>query len=54
MKSLLTALQEGRLIELPDNTKDRALQYLATLLEAVPDLKPGTDIAGAVDRKSVV
>jgi nitrogen PTS system EIIA component len=48
MKSLLTALEEGRLIELPDNNKDRALQYLASLLEAIPDLRPGTDIAEAV------
>jgi nitrogen PTS system EIIA component len=38
MKSLLTALQEGRLIELPDNRKSAALEYLATLLEAVPDI----------------
>ena len=29
MKSLLTALQEGRLIELPDNNKNKALEYLA-------------------------
>jgi mannitol/fructose-specific phosphotransferase system IIA component (Ntr-type) len=48
MKSLLNALQAGRLIELPDNNKDRALQYLASLIEAIPDLKPGMDIAEAV------
>jgi len=38
MKSILTALQEGRLIELPDNNKDKALEYLATIIEAIPDL----------------
>jgi mannitol/fructose-specific phosphotransferase system IIA component (Ntr-type) len=38
MKSILNALQEGRLIELPDNDKKNALEYLAALLEAVPDI----------------
>jgi len=38
MKSLLNALQEGRLIELPDNSKNKALEYLATLIEAIPDV----------------
>ena len=38
MRSLLDALQEGRLIELPDNDKKSALQYLAALIEAVPDI----------------
>lgn len=48
MKSLLNALQEGRLIELPDNNKEKALQYLATLIEAIPDLKAGTEVAEGV------
>lgn len=38
MKSLLTALREGRLIELPDTDKGKSLEYLANLIEAVPDL----------------
>ncbi len=38
MKSLLTALQEGRLIELPDNNKEKSLEYLATIIEAIPDI----------------
>jgi mannitol/fructose-specific phosphotransferase system IIA component (Ntr-type) len=38
MKSLLAALQEGRLIELPDNDKTKSLEYLATLIEAIPDI----------------
>jgi PTS system nitrogen regulatory IIA component len=38
MKSVLNALQEGRLIELPDDDKNSALEYLAALIEAVPDI----------------
>ena len=38
MRSVLNALQEGRLIELPDNDKKSALEYLAALIEAVPDI----------------
>jgi len=38
VKSLLNALQEGRLVELPDAEKGKALEYLAHLIEAVPDL----------------
>jgi mannitol/fructose-specific phosphotransferase system IIA component (Ntr-type) len=48
MKSLLDALQEGRLIELPDTDKERSLQYLGTLIEAVPDFRPGVDFNAAV------
>jgi len=38
MKALLNALQEGRLVELPDNTKNDALEFLGTLLEAIPEI----------------
>lgn len=38
MKSLLHALNDGRLIELPDNDKTMALEYLAALIEAIPDI----------------
>lgn len=48
MKSLLDALQEGRLIELPDADKDRSLQYLGTLIEAIPDFRTGFDFNAAV------
>ena len=48
MKSILDALQEGRLIELPDNRKENVLKYLASLIEAIPDIKAGTDVEGAV------
>ncbi|MHB8520608.1 MAG: PTS sugar transporter subunit IIA [Limisphaerales bacterium] len=48
MKSLLNALQEGRFVELPETDKNKALHYVATLIEAIPDLNPGTDVAEAV------
>ncbi|PIP43332.1 MAG: hypothetical protein COX17_07600 [Deltaproteobacteria bacterium CG23_combo_of_CG06-09_8_20_14_all_60_8] len=48
MDSLLDALQEGRLIELPDNDKLDALQFLAHIIEAIPSLPPGTDVAGLI------
>lgn len=37
MKSLLNALREGRLVELPDTDKDKALQFLVNLVAAIPD-----------------
>jgi len=48
MDSLLDALQEGRLIELPENNKEHALQFLAHILEAVPSVPAGTDVVGLV------
>jgi mannitol/fructose-specific phosphotransferase system IIA component (Ntr-type) len=38
MRALLTALREGRLVELPEANKEKALEYLANLIEAVPDM----------------
>jgi mannitol/fructose-specific phosphotransferase system IIA component (Ntr-type) len=48
MDTLLDALQEGRLIELPDNNKDHALQFLAHILEAIPSVPAGTGIVELV------
>lgn len=49
MDSLLDALQEGRLIELPeDYDKEDALRFLAHILEAIPSLPAGTDVAGLI------
>lgn len=48
MRALLTALREGRLIELPEADKKRSLEYLAHLIEAVPDLGGSPDLAEAV------
>jgi nitrogen PTS system EIIA component len=44
MRSFLDAIREGRLIELPDNDKEKALEYLALILEAVPDIGKSTAI----------
>jgi mannitol/fructose-specific phosphotransferase system IIA component (Ntr-type) len=44
MRSILTALQEGRLFELPEQAeKPRALEFLARILDANPDIEVGTD-----------
>src|SRR5579862_6333632 len=48
MKSLLNALQDGRLVELPDTDKEKSLHYLAHLIEAVPELASGVDLAEEV------
>lgn len=48
MKSLLNALEEGRLLELPDTDKEKSLQFLAHILEAVPDLGGNPELAEAV------
>jgi PTS system nitrogen regulatory IIA component len=48
MDSLLDALQEGRLIELPDNDKQDSLQLLSHIIEAIPSVPSGTDVAGLV------
>ena len=48
MKALLTALREGRLVELPEADKKRSLEYLAHLIEAVPDLGGSPDLGAAV------
>jgi len=51
MKSLINALQEGRLLELPVNEKDKALEYLALLIEAIPDIGSGIDLVKAVKER---
>jgi mannitol/fructose-specific phosphotransferase system IIA component (Ntr-type) len=48
MDSLLDAIQEGRLIELPDNDKHDSLQFLAHIIEAIPSVPNDTDVAGLV------
>ncbi|NTV53649.1 MAG: PTS sugar transporter subunit IIA [Candidatus Firestonebacteria bacterium] len=51
MKSLLNALQEGRLIELPVTDKGKCLEYLALLIEAVPDIGTDMDLVQAVKER---
>ena len=48
MDSLLDALQQGRLIELPENNREHTLQLLAHILEAIPSVPNGTDVVGLV------
>jgi mannitol/fructose-specific phosphotransferase system IIA component (Ntr-type) len=51
MKSLLDALQEGRLVELSETNKDKALEYLALLVEAIPDIGTQMDIVKEVKER---
>ncbi len=51
MKSLLDALQEGRLVELSETDKDKALEYLALLVEAIPDIGTQMDIVKEVKER---
>lgn len=49
MESLLDALQEGRLLEIPENyDKEDALRMLAHIIEAIPSLPASTDVAGII------
>ena len=44
MRSILTALQEGRLFELPEGaSKERVLAFLARILDANPSIESGLD-----------
>jgi mannitol/fructose-specific phosphotransferase system IIA component (Ntr-type) len=48
MDTILDALQEGRLFELPESDKNHSLQFLAHIIEAFPQIPTGTDIVGNV------
>ena len=48
MKSLLDALQSGRLVELPTIEKEATLRTLAHLIEAVPEMSREVDLVGEV------
>jgi len=48
MKSMLEALKEGRLVELPDSSKEDALEILAHIIEAVPDIGTKVDLMKSV------
>jgi PTS system nitrogen regulatory IIA component len=45
MKSLLNALQDGRLVELPESDKEKSLRYLAHLIEAIPEIGGNLELA---------
>jgi len=51
MDTILDALQKGRLFELPDNDKTHALQFLAHVIEAFPEIPAGTDVVGYVMKR---
>jgi len=51
MRSLLDALQEGRLIELPTSDKHKALELLAVLIEAVPGIAKMDIVKGVLERE---
>lgn len=51
MRSILTALQEGRLFELPETGKARALEFLARILDANPDIEVGADSIEEVQKR---
>jgi mannitol/fructose-specific phosphotransferase system IIA component (Ntr-type) len=53
MRSILTALQEGRLFELPDAGKARALEFLARILDANPDIEVGTDALEEIQKREL-
>ncbi len=48
MKAVLEALEAGRLIELPENDKNKALTLLASMIEAVPSVHSGSNVVEAV------
>lgn len=53
MRSILNALQEGRLIELPDTNKEAALRYMASIMEAIPEINANVEIAeGILEREN--
>lgn len=51
MRSILNALQDGRLFELPEAGKGRALEFLARILDANPDIEVGTDAIEEIKKR---
>lgn len=51
MRSILNALQDGRLFELPAVDKEKALEFLARILDANPDIEVGTDAIEEIQRR---
>jgi mannitol/fructose-specific phosphotransferase system IIA component (Ntr-type) len=53
VKSLLEALEEGRLIELPEGDKVESLELLSHLIEAIPDIGTKSDLLkGVMEREA--
>lgn len=53
MRSILNALQDGRLFELPEAGKDRALEFLARIIDANPDIVLGTDVIEEIQKREL-
>ena len=53
MRSILDALQDGRLFELPEAGKDHALEFLARILDANPDIVVGTDTIEEIKKREL-
>lgn len=53
MRSILNALQDGRLFELPETGKTRALEFLARVLDANPDIEVGTDALEEIQKREI-
>jgi mannitol/fructose-specific phosphotransferase system IIA component (Ntr-type) len=53
MRSILTALQESRLFELPEAGKARALEFLARIIDANPDIEVGTDAIEEIQKREL-
>jgi len=51
MRSLLDALQAGRLVELPSTEKEASLRTLAHLIEAVPEMSREVDLVEEVFKR---
>jgi nitrogen PTS system EIIA component len=52
MKSLLNALKEGRLVELPEShDKEAALEFVAHIIEAIPDIGSSVDLMKSITER---
>jgi nitrogen PTS system EIIA component len=54
MRSLLVALQEGRLVELASSDKVTSLEFLSNLIEAVPNVPSNTDVFRMVMEREIL
>jgi len=53
MRSILSALQDGRLFELPEISKDETLEFLARVLDANPDIEFGADAREEIKKREL-
>lgn len=53
MRSILNALQDGRLFELQENNKEECLEFLARVLDANPDIEFGADAIEEIKKREL-